>query len=212
MMASEKGHPFMLTSASALYKDVVQDIKKLRSGCEVQMVYLQHKLHVIDYNNKIHFIWHKKPKQSQLQIIPRQLYSVCMVSTRFGQYLILFGGYTGSMKNPHFSKDIFVVDMIENRIIKSKVKCPGNKLYHASIVDDKENDDLLTTNFIKCCYNNNNNNKLIKTDNYFNNMPLLPMYLEQFLTECVSNQEVFLIEKGTGQRWKIDVDSVLESL
>ena len=185
-----------------LYKDVVKDVKKLKSCFEIKMIYIRDKLHIIDTNDKVHFIWKEKTKQCQMQTIPKELRSSCMVSTRFSRYLIIFGGYSGSVKNPFFSNAIFICDLLENRIVKSNVKCPGKRLYHASITDDEDSDNLLTLQFIQNCY---------ESENYHDFQPL-PLYLEHFIVQSVCNQEIYLIEKGSGQRWKIDVDHVLEAL
>jgi len=137
-----------------------------------------------------------KWKTLNIKLPMKYLSNFGLVSTKNERYIIILGGC--AIHSCVFSNDIFIYDIRNNKFIKSKIKCPKKGMYYAIIINNSKRDEITCFGFINYCYKSNN----------FINIQLLPQYLIKIICSYFCHEEIYLLKRGTGEHWKINVDCI----
>lgn len=132
--------------------------------------------------------------------MPVKQASFGLVKTRTDRYVIIFGG---EKKVHSYIDNIFVYDTRLETFKKSEIKCPQKDGYYAALTNEtNDRDELATFGCIKRCYKQFN----------FAHIQILPIYLIDLICQWVVNQDIYLLQRGNGNLWRMTVDDILTSL
>eukprot|EP01083_Nonionella_stella_P198288 728145_1 len=127
-----------------------------------------------------------------------ELFGVVVLANTF---LIIFGGVVSTNSGHSLCDDIFVCDMKKKKsMFKSSIKCPQKAPYHAFITKDIDRDNLLCFGFIARCSKSKN----------MKNVHLSPCII-QLIGKWIDFQYVHLMNRGTGDHYKMNVDDILQT-
>eukprot|EP01084_Bolivina_argentea_P187264 322606_1 len=136
---------------------------------------------------------------SKLDIhIPVKFSSLCCILSSEEKYIITFGGVEYNDIDPyeHFRDWIWILNLETMKWRKSKVTCPDQHLFVATLYRNKIKDRLLVSGYIKNVFESG----------------VIPMEIVASLSEWCLTDYVFLLglthsEKG---HWKIRIDEILQ--
>ena len=148
------------------------------------------------YNKFVYEFSFKSRKWNKLnaKIPSSKLLGRGLIKTRNERFCILLGG--------NGSDTIWIYDVKNKSFRKSNVQCPAKKKVHAAIIDDPESDNLLTFGFVHDLYK----------EEEFDDVQKMPSDLVQLIGHWISRQTVYLMEYGSGQHWKINLDHILNDI
>ncbi len=153
-------------------------------------------LTIFQYCNTIWKYSTKTKHWCELKItLPVKLAGFGVVSTKNEQYIIILGG---SISLGEGSDNIFIYDIIKNKFMISKIKCPEKAEYQAILFNNSLRDEILTYGYIKNCFKNP----------MFNNVQLLPTYLVKMIGVYYCLEQIHLIGRKN-KHWSINIDCLL---
>eukprot|EP01084_Bolivina_argentea_P139952 246150_1 len=116
-----------------------------------------------------------------------------------GEYVIILGGITDT----DFSKNIYVIDMRNIKIMKSKVVCPVSKGFDSVIINDEIKRELIVFGYVRKCWKNE---KMIS-------MLFPPQYIIKMIQLWYLNEYVHLFQYASAKNhWKILVDDIINNV
>merc|ERR1712154_314084 len=116
----------------------------------------------------------------------------CTLAIR-NQFVLFFGSYSDA--DDGHKSDIFIYSVSKRTFIKSTVKCPANRIYHAVTINDEERDEKAVFGYIRKQW------KLSQIPQHF----FPPYYLLALMASFYYNGFVHILDGRKGKHWKISI-------
>eukprot|EP01084_Bolivina_argentea_P129217 228244_1 len=133
-------------------------------------------------------------------------YNSTIVSTKNQKYVIFFGGYYDNLsRNGGWTNLIEILDVKNDVIKQSVIKCPITKILQAVLTSNDEMDEMLTFGFVNHCF------KLPQ----LSQTQLLDYYLQKIIANYVCFEQIHIFDvnysTSTRSHWTINVDQIIQS-